>query len=376
MNWIQKNYERAFLIAASVLAILGSIWIILKASGFKSRFVTEEVVPNNKFDALKTDAVADALKRVANVPQWPANPQMPLFSSTPFVVMNDRPNEPFRMRDPEGAKLRDPVPNVWLVDNGLDYTAIDVLEQDPDRDGYSNLDEFLGETDPNSSLSQPGWDTKLHYVERIEQPLTIRLSSFDNGTCSIAFITTGPDGTEQRRNEFIKVGASSARFEPGRFKIEDVKQETVQRFGSPTQVAVAFMKDANDRKGSVIRLEQGALVPHPTYVAKFAYDLTAESFEVKEGEDFELRKPAGMTITVEEIGADQAVIAYVPEGGNDLTKKVKKLRGTAPAAGKSAPSGSSSEDSSEGGSEGTSEDAAEAPAEEASEPAAEGSSEQ
>lgn len=376
MNWIQKNYERAFLIAASALAILGSIWIILKASGFKSRFVTEEVVPNNKFDALKTDAVADALKRVANVPQWPANPQMPLFSSTPFVVMNDRPNEPFRMRDPEGAKLRDPVPNVWLVDNGLDYTAIDVLEQDPDRDGYSNLDEFLGETDPNSSLSQPGWDTKLHYVERIEQPLTIRLSSFDNGTCSIAFITTGPDGTEQRRNEFIKVGASSARFEPGRFKIEDVKQETVQRFGSPTQVAVAFMKDANDRKGSVIRLEQGALVPHPTYVAKFAYDLTAESFEVKEGEDFELRKPAGMTITVEEIGADQAVIAYVPEGGNDLTKKVKKLRGTAPAAGKSAPSGSSSEDSSEGGSEGTSEDAAEAPAEEASEPAAEGSSEQ
>ena len=376
MNWIQKNYERAFLIAASALAILGSIWIILKASGFKSRFVTEEVVPNNKFDALKTDAVADALKRVANVPQWPANPQMPLFSSTPFVVMNDRPNEPFRMRDPEGAKLRDPVPNVWLVDNGLDYTAIDVLEQDPDRDGYSNLDEFLGETDPNSSLSQPGWDTKLHYVERIEQPLTIRLSSFDNGTCSIAFITTGPDGTEQRRNEFIKVGASSARFEPGRFKIEDVKQETVQRFGSPTQVAVAFMKDANDRKGSVIRLEQGALVPHPTYVAKFAYDLTAESFEVKEGEDFELRKPAGMTITVEEIGADQAVIAYVPEGGNDLTKKVKKLRGTAPSAGKSAPSGSSSEDSSEGGSEGTSEDAAEAPAEEASEPAAEGSSEQ
>ena len=376
MNWIQKNYERAFLIAASALAILGSIWIILKASEFKSRFVTEEVVPNNKFDALKTDAVADALKRVANVPQWPANPQMPLFSSTPFVVMNDRPNEPFRMRDPEGAKLRDPVPNVWLVDNGLDYTAIDVLEQDPDRDGYSNLDEFLGETDPNSSLSQPGWDTKLHYVERIEQPLTIRLSSGDNGTCSIAFITTGPDGTEQRRNEFIKVGASSARFEPGRFKIEDVKQETVQRFGSPTQVAVAFMKDANDRKGSVIRLEQGALVPHPTYVAKFAYDLTAESFEVKEGEDFELRKPAGMTITVEEIGADQAVIAYVPEGGNDLTKKVKKLRGTAPSAGKSAPSGSSSEGSSEGGSEGASEDAAEAPAEEASEPSAEGSSEQ
>ena len=32
MNWIQKNYERALLIAAAALAILGSGWIILKAS--------------------------------------------------------------------------------------------------------------------------------------------------------------------------------------------------------------------------------------------------------------------------------------------------------------------------------------------------------
>jgi hypothetical protein len=325
MNWIQKNYERAFLIAAAVLAILGSGWIILKASGFKSRFLTDEVVPKNKLEPLVADAVTEAIKRVEAVPQWPSNLEMPLFSSTPFVVMNDKPNEPFRMRDPEGAKLRDPVPNVWLVDNGLDYTAIDVLEQDPDRDGYSNLDEFEAKTDPNSSLSQPGWDTKLYYAERLEEPLTIRLSSFDNGTCSIAFITQGPDGTEQRRNEFIRVGAASARFEPGRFTITEVKQETVQRFGSPTQVAVAFMTDAKDRKGGKIRLEQGALVPHPSYAAKFIYTLTAETFEVKEGEDFELRKPAGMTITVEEISADQAVIAYVPENANDLVKKIKKL---------------------------------------------------
>lgn len=346
MNWIQKNYERAFLIAAAVLAILGSGWIIVKASGFKSRFVTDEVVPKNKPEPLVADAVNEAIKRVEAVPQWPVSLEMPLFSSTPFVVMNDKPNEPFRMRDPDGAKLRDPVPNVWLVDNGLDYTSIDVLEQDPDRDGYTNLDEFEAQTDPNSSLSQPGWDTKLYYAERIEEPLTIRLSSFDNGTCSIAFITTGPDGAEQRRNEFIKVGAASARFEPGRFTITEVKQETVQRFGSPTQVAVAFMTDAKDRKGGKIRLEQGALVPHPSFAAKFVYTLTAETFEVKEGEDFELRKPAGMTITLEEITADQVVIAYVPEGANDLVKKVKKLG--SPSTGKTAaPSAAPSADSSE-----------------------------
>ena len=325
MNWIQKNYERALLIAAAALAILGSGWIILKASSFKSRFVAEEVTPRNKLEPLAADAVTEAIRRIETVPQWPVNLETPLFSSTPFVVMNDKPTEPFRMRDPQGAKLRDPVPNVWLVDNNLDYTSIDVLEQDPDRDGYSNLDEFTAQTDPNSSLSQPGWDTKLYYAERLEEPLTIKLNSFDNGTASVAFITAGPDGAEVRRNEFIKVGAATARFEPGRFTITDVKTETVERFGSQTQVAVAFMSDTKDRKGGKIRLEQGSLVPHPSYAAKFVYTLTAESFEKKEGEDFELRKPAGMTITVEEVTADQAVISYVPEGANDPVKKVKKL---------------------------------------------------
>jgi hypothetical protein len=325
MNWIQKNYERALLVFGAALAILGSGWIIFKASGFKSQFVADEVVPKTKLEPLAADAVTEAIRRVETVPQWPINLEMPLFSSTPFVVMNDKPTEPFRMRDPQGSKLRDPVPNVWLVDNGLDFTSIDVLTQDPDSDGYSNLDEFEAQTDPNSSLSQPGWDTKLYYAERIEQPLTIKLNSFDNGTCSVAFITQGPDGVEQRRNEFVKVGAATTRFEPGRFTITEVKNEVVKRFGSDTQVAVAFMTDTQDRKGAKIRLEQGSLVPHPSYVAKFVYTLTLETFEKKEGEDFELRKPAGMTITVEEITADQAVISYVPEGANDPVKKIKKL---------------------------------------------------
>ena len=51
----------------------------------------------------------------------------------------------------------------------------------------------------------------------------------------------------------------------------------------------------------------------------------AETFETKEGEDFELRQPAGMTITVEEISAEQAVISYVPENASEPVKQVKKL---------------------------------------------------
>lgn len=326
MNWIQKNYEKALLIFAGTLAILGAAWIILKATGFKSQLAIEETAQGKNLDPLSADAVKDAAQRVQNVPQWPANLNLPLFSSTPFVVMNDRPDEPFQMRAADAPKLRDPIDNVWLVDNDLDYTSVDVREQDPDRDGFSNLDEFLGQTDPNSSLSKPTFDTKLYFSERVEEPLSLRLSSYDSGTCSIAFITKDASGNELPRiNDRIKVGESSQRFEPGRFKVVEVKTETVERFGSPSQVPVAFVVDAKDRKQERIRLEQGKIVDHPTYLAKFDYTLTSETHTVKEGEDITLSKPAGKTITVEEIHPDNVVLSFVPEGQNDLVKVTKKL---------------------------------------------------
>ena len=338
MNWIQKNYERALLVFSAVLALLGSGWIIFKESSFGSRFMTNEPALREKLEPLSADAITEASRRVSAVPQWPINLDMPLFSSTPFVVMNDKPSEPFRMRAAEGDKLRDPVTNIWLVDNDLDYTTIDILDQDPDRDGYSNLDEFGAGTDPKSSLSKPSWDSKLFYVERVEVPLTIKLTSFDSGVCMVAFITQDAKGAEQRQNEFMTIGAPSSRFEPDRFTITEVKNETVERFGSPTQVAVALMTDAKNPKSGKIRLEELSSVSHPSYKAKFVYTFSteivannenmagaAQTFEVEQGGDFELRQPAGMTVTVEELSSDQAVISYFPENASEPVKQVKKL---------------------------------------------------
>lgn len=329
MNWIQKNYDRAFLIAASLVAVLGSGWIIFKATSFQSRFVSSAPTLGSKLEELSSEAIANATKKLDGY-EWPqvkleTGEIVPLFNSTPFVVMNDRPDTPFPMYQPE-PKLRDPIDNVWLVEHDLDYTSVDVREQDPDRDGFTNLDEFLAGTDPNSSLSKPTADTKLYYAERLEDPLVIRLNSADSTTCGIAFITLNPDGSENARvAEYLKVGETTKRFEPGRFKLVELKTETVDMFGTPTPTPVAYLEDAKDRKKQRVRLVLRKSVEHPTYIAKLVYTLTNEQFEVKEGEDFEVRNPAGMTFTVEEIQADQVVLSFVPEGGDDVIKKPFKL---------------------------------------------------
>ena len=237
--------------------------------------------------------------------------------------MNDKPLELIDMTADNAPQMRPPIENWWLVENDLDYTSIDVSLGDPDRDSYANLDEWEGKTDPNSSLSKPPFYTKLYFAELIKEPLTLRLSSFDSGTAAIRFTIKDASGNEQSRNEYIKVGTASR---DGRFRVNDVKNETVTKFGSPTVVPVATVIDTKARTPTPIRLPQGENVEHPTNIAKIIYTLTNETFEVKEGLDFEVKRPVGMTITVEEIHADHVIFSFVPEGKTEEMRLKKELR--------------------------------------------------
>ena len=53
----------------------------------------------------------------------------------------------------------------------------DVLDQDPDKDGFTNLDEWQGRTDPTDKNSHPDYLTKLHLVSATEEPFPYMFSS-------------------------------------------------------------------------------------------------------------------------------------------------------------------------------------------------------
>ena len=71
----------------------------------------------------------------------------------------------------EDVLLYFPVPNRWLLENRLDYTNPNILNEDPDHDGFSNLEEWQGEdpyhtpginsSDPNDPNAHPLLWTKL-----------------------------------------------------------------------------------------------------------------------------------------------------------------------------------------------------------------------
>ncbi len=327
MNWIKAHYERALLILFGVAALAGGGYLVMQAQSFGARFGESQRAQNNKQDALATTDVDSALKMLTDFSPW-VNPKagahktIPLFASTPFVVMADK-EEPFDMLADNAPKLREPIENWWLVENDLDYTAIDVLTQDPDKDGFTNGDEWNGKTNPNSSLSKPGAETKLYFVERIVDPLTIRLSNYDASTnsCYFAFISADDKGAEVRVSETIAVGGFSKRYAPDRYKLVSVKKETVKKFGADTQVDVATLEDT--ATGETVRVEQGKPEDHPSYRAKMLYGLDNETFLVKKGDYIEIKRPP-MSVQLKELHADHVVVEYPnpAKAGETTSKKI------------------------------------------------------
>ena len=55
----------------------------------------------------------------------------------------------------QNTLLHPPVPNEWLEEFGLPITDTDVLSQDPDSDGFTNLDEWQGHSNPIDRDSHP-----------------------------------------------------------------------------------------------------------------------------------------------------------------------------------------------------------------------------
>lgn len=328
MDWFKKNYDRALVIIFGAAALLVSGYLIFRAMNFRAGVELAEATPGSRLEPLSDELVGAALTRLKSFEPWVrpklgAKKIVPLYVSTPFVVMNDQPLEPFDMMAEDAQQLRPPIENWWLVENNLNYTSIDVKQNDPDRDNFTNLDEWEAKTDPNNPLSKPTFITKLYYAERLEEPLSMRLSFYDasNRTAAIAFMQKDEGGQDQRRTHMLPVGGSTP---DGRFRLLNVAKETVEKFGTPTNVDVATVLDT--RTDKAIRLEQGTTIDHPTYVAKIVYTLTNTTYEKKAGEDFELSVPLGTTITVNEIHPDHIVISYVPPGETELVKEKKDLR--------------------------------------------------
>ena len=139
MDWLKQNWDRALLLAISLLVIAGSVMLLLNNSSFKDRFAYTKVEDDAKKRNIEDTKVSEIDYAMAkrkskltwNYARTDTKTDVPIFRS---VILLQKGREVIDMM--AGIPLRPPMTNDYLLEHKLDYTRTDVGSRDIDDDGF------------------------------------------------------------------------------------------------------------------------------------------------------------------------------------------------------------------------------------------------
>ena len=299
MNWIRARYEQVALIAAAAFLFICSILIWCSAVGFGKNFaVMPTGAPRKGASPIRTAVELDAAAQKLNQPpQWTFSGRSGLFvPEKHFIGANGLP------ATLQTTMVHPPVPNEWLEQFGLPIADADVLEQDPDRDGFTNLDEWLGHTNPIDPKSHPDYLTKLKLKSFTREPFRLVFSSWVGDTFAINTI----DFTQP--TQFLKIGDTIAGTQ---FKVINFK-EKYQRNQYGTNVDVSELTLEHEETQEKLTLVKEKVAISPQSVAAFVYSWPAgqpvREFEVRKDQEFSLKPQEEIKYKLVDVQPTKAVI--------------------------------------------------------------------
>lgn len=299
MNWIRAHYERVLMVAAAIVLFVSSILIWRNASGFRSRLAVMPPAPSLRSVSplAKAQELAVAAEKLHHSPQWTFGGRSGLFvPEKHFIGANGFP------ATLQTTQVHPPVPNEWLEQFGLRVEDADVLDQDPDHDGFSNLDEWLGHTNPTDPNSHPEYYTKLKLKAAAEEPFRLVFSSWVGDTYAINTIDL------RQPTQFLKIGNT---IKGTRFKIvKFVEKYQPNKYGTNVDVSQLTLEQEETHQQLTLVKEKVAMSPES--VATFVYSWPAGSppqeFQVRKDQEFSLKPQEQIKYKLIDIGPAKAVI--------------------------------------------------------------------
>jgi len=312
MDWIKKNYDRFALLLLAVALLGSSAYLICVARGFSERFapILARVEHGQKVTVLETQLLEKAEQSLAKPDAWGVHPGS-LFVSRKYVAKRDADNgqdlliDPF---EPSAPPLHPPIPNGWFLEHGLENQLLDadVLNQDPDKDGFTVLDEYLGQTDPQDPASHPPYLTKLRLKRFIRIPFRLKFEAYDDdGSFQINTVDV------RQPTQFVKQGETIAGT---KYKVVKFEKKSVAnpRTGVDTDVSELTIEHVETalQVVLVVRTE----VDSPEQYARFAFLWDHSEFSVKKDQKFVLKPEPSIEYKLIDIRENEAVIINVKSG--------------------------------------------------------------
>jgi hypothetical protein len=295
MEWIKAHYDRVTIIAAAIFLFISAIWIWWSAIQFGNRLVAQQPPPQK---TASPPAIAVELERAANElehpAQWKSSGRSGLFVPERHFIGAD--GLPATLQN---TQVHPPVPNDWFEQYALAIEDADALEQDPDGDGFSNLDEWQGGTNPTNKDSHPDYLTKLHLVSATEESFPYMFSSWVGGTFAINAID------QSEPTQFLKKGDVIRGTD---FKIvKFTEKHDRNQYGTRIDVSELFLehRDSNAQ----VTLVKEKVATSPQSVATFVYTWGGRrEFEVRKDREFSLKPVEEISYKLIDVQSNKAVI--------------------------------------------------------------------
>jgi hypothetical protein len=295
LDWIKAHYDRVTLIAAAIFLFISAIAIWWSAIQFGNQLVTEQQprakTASQPAVAVELDRVAEQLEHPA---QWKVSTRSGLFVPERHFIGAD--GLPATLQN---MQVHPPVPNDWFEKYGLPIEDADVLEEDPDKDGFTNLDEWQGNTDPTDKNSHPDYITKLHLVSATEESFPYMFSSWMENIFGIN------DIEESKPTQFLKVGEIVRGTD---FKIVNFTEKSARsQYGTNDDVSELLLE--HQQTHVQFTLVKGKVATSPQSVVTFVYSWGGRrEFEVRKGQEFSLKPVEEIKYKLVDVQPAKAVI--------------------------------------------------------------------
>jgi hypothetical protein len=342
MSWLSNHYEKVAL-GSAVAVALGLAYLgWSKLNSVEEDFATSlKGVGNNKTAVEGADLIPRARQSLTLDRTWAqaadGDRAVDLFTGIPLFISSNDPEKAIDLR--KDAPLHPPISNTWWLENRLDLGFADSPSQDPDADGFSNLEEFTAKTDPNNKNSIPPLIAKLKFVKDESLAWVIRPGYGSEGKFPFNYEDSKAGKNKVSAAEMVAPGEMFFAKPPmeKRFKLlgSETRKELNQKIKVEMEVTIVRIEDQRpNKKGTIYELPSPLSEERKTDYIQYdrtavltleALGLEGREFKVEENTTFALPPESpNKNYLIKKVSPEAITIEYPAADGSRKSIEIKK----------------------------------------------------
>ena len=294
MAWIRANYDRVIVFAAAAFLFGSALLITKNVWQFADNLAATAPPPKLATPPPKAVEMEQAMGKLKQPAQWTFSSRSGLFvPEKHFIGANGLP------ATLQTTEVHPPVPNEWLEQFNLPIAEADVLGQDPDGDGFNNLEEWRNHTAPTDKASHPPFIAKLKMKSFAQEPFRLVFASWVDGTFALN------TNDLKAPTQFLKIGDS---IRGTKFKIVKFTEKyDTNKYGTKIDVSELTLENRETREELTLVKEKAMMSPE--FVANFVYEWgERKEFAVKKDQEFSLKPMEQIKYKLIDVLPDRAVV--------------------------------------------------------------------